>query len=441
MASDFRLIRADGTTIYLVNSTGVPVAGGSPASAATTPFGIRSEFELPVTEGEELGADPVDMVIPLIYMGASGSGAASAVQLLNEQFTARFNGPCILYAKPNGGTEGYFELYKGIGSPTMVVGTQRGPGEGATNVFIDLKVLRSAFAGASALNTLIGAATFTNTHTGNVVSLGTLTGDMRYAGEPLNIRVDKPAAQSPVVLYLATVYSRAADTTSSTISGETNQTVGSNFTASGSIDLSALRIRAGLKLRVLARLTTLTNPSVAQVKPTVAASGGGPLWSPPNWTTLGSNTAAQLVDLGGIDLAQLRYALSNTSNVTIQISLRSVTGTAVTATLGYVEALLYYDFCKVESGTALAASQRFQLLGAQNLSGGGWLPQVPETAMIVSTSDAPIRPVTLRQPLVKGYAGSFLYAAWLDANGAHTNTDTTTVTVQLAPLFRTLRGI
>lgn len=440
MSSDYRLIRADGTSVFLVNSSGVPLAGGSPATAATTPFGIRSEFEMPVTEGESLEAEPIEMVMPLIYVGSSSSGAAAAIHLLNEQFTARFNAPCVLYAKPNGGTEGYFEILKGHAQPAMVAGTQRGPGEGATNVFIDLKVRRSAFAGASALTTLISAATFTNTHTGNLISLGTLTGDMRYNGEPLNIRVDKPAAQSPTVLLLSTVYSRAADTTSSTASAVVSTTTGTNFTVSGNVDVSAMRVRAGLKLRVLARLTTLTAPSKAQVKVTVSAAGGGALWVSP-WVTLGSNTTAQLIDLGGIDLSQLRYALANTSNVTIQGTLRSTDGTSVTATLGYVEALLYYDFCKVESGTALGASQRFQLLGAQNLSGGGWLPQVPETAMIVSTSDAPIRPVTLRQPLVRAFEGASLYCAWLDANGAHTASDTTTITAQLAPLWRTLRGI
>jgi hypothetical protein len=242
-----------------------------------------------------------------------------------------------------------------------------------------------------------------------------------------------------VVLYLATVYSRTADTTSSTASAVTSTTTGTNFTISGSIDLSALRTRAGLKLRVMARLTTLTSPSKAQVKVTVAAASGGTLWVSP-WSTLGSNTTAQLVDLGGIDLAALRYPLSNTSNVTIQATLRSTDGTSVTATLGYVEALLYYDFCKVESGTALGASQRFQLLGAQNFNGNGWHPQIPETAMIVTTSDAPIRPVVLRQPLVRAFDGASLYAAWVDANGAHTNTDTTTITAQFAPLYRSLRG-
>jgi hypothetical protein len=381
MASDYRLIRADGTTIYLVNSTGTPVAGGSPYAPATTPFGIDSDWT-PISAPDDDAAS-IEETIPLIYLGSAGTDAATAVQRLHEQFTARFSAPCVLYAQPSGGTAGYFELSSGKAQPAAFGGTKRGPGEGAANILIDLAVRRSAYAAAAALTNAINGTSFTNTHTGNVVTLGTLMGDMRYVGLPMNIRVDKPAAQSPVVLYLATVYSRTADTTSSTASGVISTTTGTNFTISSSIDLSALRTRAGLKLRVMARLTTLTSPSKAQVKVTVSAASGGQLWVSP-WATLGSNTTAQIVDLGGIDLSVLRYALSNTSNVTIQATLRSTDGTSVTATLGYVEALLYYDFCKVESGTALGASQRFQLLGAQNLSGNGWHPQIPETALIVS---------------------------------------------------------
>jgi hypothetical protein len=170
------------------------------------------------------------------------------------------------------------------------------------------------------------------------------------------------------VLYLATVYSRTADTTSSTASAVTSTTTGTNYTVSGSIDLSALRTRAGLKLRVMARLTTLTSPSKAQVKVTVAAASGGTLWVSPG-RRLDRTPPRSWWIWAASAWTALRYALSNTSNVTIQATLRSTDGTSVTATLGYVEALLYYDFCKVESGTALGRKPALSAAGAQNLSG------------------------------------------------------------------------
>lgn len=415
--------------VHLVNSNYAPTAGGDPAAAATTCFSVRDGWTFRPGEIEE--------EIPIAILGTSQANAASHLRQLKRALkTATFSAPAAIVWTPEGGATLYGECYGG--SVEELPGEGIGPAAGGYDLEGAIRLTRAPIFGAGALETLINGATFTNTHTGNAITLGALSGDLDYLGQPLNIRFDKPAAQSPTVLYLSTIYSRTADTTSSTLNAITSTTTGSDFTISGSVDASTLRTRAGLKLRVLARLTTLTNPSVAQVKVTVRASGGGVLWTNHVWVTLGSNTTAQLVDFGGIGLDQLRYSLSNTSNITIQVSLRSATGTAVTATLGYVEALLYYDFAKVESGTALAASQRFQLLGAQNLSAGGWLPQRQETAMIVSTADAPIRPVVLRQPLVRAFSGASLYAAWVDANGAHTNTDTTTITATHAPLYETL---
>lgn len=414
--------------VHLTNSTGAPVAGGDPAAAATTCFAVR--------EGWMFTPGATEEEIPIAIVGTSQANAASRLRQLKRALkTASFSAPAAIVWTPEGGATLYGECYGG--DVEELPGEGIGPAAGGYDLEGMIRLTRAPVFGAAVLETLINGATFTNTHTGNVVTLGALSGDLDYLGQPLNIRFDKPVAQSPTVLYLASVYSRAADTTSSTASGVTSTTTGTNFTISGSIDLSAIRTRAGLKIRVLARLTTLTNPSKAQVKVTASASGGGTLWVSP-WVTLGSNATAQLIDLGGIGLDQLRYPLSNTSNVTLQCTLRSTDGTSVTATLGYVEALLYYDFCKVESGTALAASQRFQLLGAQNLSAGGWLPQEQATAMIVSTSDAPIRPVVLRQPLVRAFSGASFYAAWCDAGGAHTSTDTTTITVTHAPLYETL---
>jgi hypothetical protein len=87
---------------------------------------------------------------------------------------------------PDGGTAGYYELYRGKAQPLVWSGTKRGPGEGAANIAIDLTLRRAPFAVDASLTTAINGTTFTNTHTGNVVTLGTLTGDMRYAGLPMN---------------------------------------------------------------------------------------------------------------------------------------------------------------------------------------------------------------------------------------------------------------
>lgn len=435
MASDIRIIRSDGNTVFLNNSSGSPTVGGDPGTAATTAFGVRSEYMPAPGEGEE-----VEETIPLVYLGATTTGVQDAISLLNEQFSADYSAPAVLYALPNGALQPtYYELYDGLARALTFGGTNRSPAEGATQVWIDLTIKRSALGGAPSMQTLFSASSFTNKHTGNVVSLGAFPGDLqRGEGQPLNITIAKPAAMAAYTMFLATLHARTPATINEAKT-TTSTTTGTNYTASGNIDASIIRARHGLKLRVLARVKTLTAPTKAQLKVTVSAASGSVLWVSP-WQTLGSNTTAQLIDLGGTGLDQLRYPLSNTSNITVQGTLRSTDGTSVTVTLDYIECLFYYDFCRVESTAGLAAGQRYQLLGAQNLSGGAWLPMVPEGAKIVTTADAFIGEATIKQPLVKAYAGASLYAAWCDSGGAHTDTDTAAISVGVAPLYRGLRG-
>ena len=113
MPSDYRLISpATGTTLYLVNSSGSPLAGGSPFAPATTPLGIRpdwtpdaSEFEAayqggaPLANGSRLASftnGNLEETLPLIFLGATADAARRAAQLLRRQFATLFAGPCLL---------------------------------------------------------------------------------------------------------------------------------------------------------------------------------------------------------------------------------------------------------------------------------------------------------------------------------------------------------
>jgi hypothetical protein len=128
-------------------------------------------------------------------------------------------------------------------------------------------------------------------------------------------------------------------------------------------------------------------------------------------------------------------------NVKVLIELRSTSGASVTATLDYVEALICYDYCVVECSGGLAAAQRFELFAAQNLSGGGWLPMMVEAGGAFNASDEQLKPARILGTLPRAYTGASLYVAWYDSGRAHTDTDTATVTINHAPLWRTMRGI
>jgi len=456
MASDYRIIGA--STIYLVNSTGTPVAGGAATAANTTPWAIRSDWVpaapepdavygggAPLVSGaslRQLTYPNVTETITLAYLGASADGAADAVTLLANQFATLASAPAALYAKPNGATNAtYYAIYHALVQPRAWPSTERSPAEGAyKELLVDLTITRSYAGGAASLTTLINAATFGNTGTGtpdNVESLGTLTGDLQGEGQPLNISMETPSAGTASVVYLASVYSRTYQAIASSVT--TSSTTGANFTASTGIDVSALRTRAGVQLRVLARLTTLTAPSKAEVRVTVQSSAGATLWVGP-WRALSTDNTAQLIDLYGTTLDSVRYPLSNTTTVLVQCAIRSTDGTSVTATLGYVEALLAYDFCILEASGGLAASQRYQLMGAQNFA-GGWLPSVPPLAVVTDTSDVLVKPAVVKGAAPLARTGASLYVAWVGAGQAHTTTHTTVITATHAPLWRGgLRG-
>lgn len=455
MASDYRLISpSTSKTIYLVNSSGSALAGGSPFAAATTPFGIVTDWTAtaaapvaqytggpPLANGGALayiGNDNVEESITLTYLGSASDDARRAVQLVRQQVATLFAGPCLLYARPSGAAEPtYFELLAADVQETAWPDTKTSPAEGATSIFVTLSVVRRPYGGAQALDTLLSSSSFTNAAA--QTALTPIRGDLAYEGQPLNITIAKPTSQTAAQVYLATVYSTTQKTVTSTLTAQTS-TTGVTFTASSSIDLSALRTRAGLKLRCTARLTTLTNPSKAQVRAVVQTTAGNTLWTGP-WVTLSTNTTAQLADCLGTGLDALRVPLTNTSSVLVQIGLRSIDGTAITATLDYLEAILYYDWCVVEAASGLGASQRYQLLSAQNLSGGGWLPLSPPAALVTDGSDTPVKAAVVKGQLVRAFSGCSLYVAWKESDGGHTKTDTAAVSVSHAPLYRSLRGV
>lgn len=457
MASDYRII-SPATTLYLVNSSGTPTAGGAATAANTTPWAIRSDWVLAAPEPDTVygGGAPlvsgaslrqltypnVTETVTLAYLGTSADGAADAMTLLSNQFATLASAPAALYAKPNGATNAtYYAIYSAQVQPRAWPSTERSPGEGAyKELLVDLTITRSYAGGAASLATLINAVTFGNTGTGspnNVTTLGALTGDLQGEGQPLNIQMATPSAGTASYVYLASVYSRTYQAIASSVT--TSSTTGANFTASTAIDVSALRTRAGLRLRTMARLTTLTAPSKAEVRVTVQTTAGNTLWVGA-WVGLDTNTTAQIVDLRCTSLDAERYPISNTANVLLQCAIRSTDGTSVTATLGYIEALLYYDFCTLEASGGLGASQRYQLLGAQNFV-GGWLPSVPPLAVVTDTSDVLVKPAVYKGTPPLARTGASLYVAWASAGHAHTTTETAAITVTHAPLWRAgLRG-
>lgn len=446
-----------GTVLHLVNSTGRAVAGGDPMNAATTPFSVRAGWEPKAAEPKTLfagggpwgmGAMPVwtsygnveDDPIPLIYEGTAFTDVASAVQQINQMFAPLYGAPCVLSMTPRGSSNPvHFDLYLGYAQPASFEGTQRNPYEGATTIFVDVPIVRSPFGGSETLATLINGVSIGNTGTGtpdNLESLGAVPGDLAYEGQPLNVRFHKPTTSTAATVLLSTVYSRAYDATSSSVTTTTSGT----FTTSGAVTLTQLRLKRGLNVRVVGRVTTLTAPTKQEYKVELFAGGSGVAWAS-EWVGLpGSSTTAQLVDFGGAPLDMMRVPLTTSPTVTVRVSLRSTDGTSVAATLGYVEVLLYHDFAKVSTG-GLSSGQRLHLFGAQNLSGGGWLPNLEKRGIVSSSADIPQASATVYGGCIpRAFAGASLWVAWWDSDGGHTASDTATLYCWCASLWRGLKG-
>lgn len=451
MSSDYRLIRGT-TTLYLNNSTGTPVPGGNINAATTTPLKIIDDWVLTAPDPDatvtnsdgallQLDYAPVTETIRLIAVGASVNNLFAIERALRHMFRGRADQPCVFYAQPDGARNPAYFVISHAKIQLQPPENSKNPAEGALIAYLILTITRSAYGGAAALTTLASGVTVTNQGTGtnaNLVSLGTLLGDRAYEGQPLNVQLTKPSSQSAQQLFLASVANRTFEIITSTVT--TSSTVGTTFTAGSNISMAALRTTPALKLHILARLKTLTNPANMQIQARVLTPGSAAtLWVGP-WVSLGSNTTAQLVDLSETSLDMLRVPLSGTPNIMIQIAIRTIGG-SVTATLDYVEALLSYDCCLIDSsGAGLASGQRYELSGAQNLAGGPWLPLVPESALICDSSGNPLKTARIFGTLPRAYVGASLYVAWIDTNGAHTNTDTSIITIQHAPQYASLRG-
>jgi len=277
--------------------------------------------------------------------------------------------------------------------------------EGWGDVKGTISLTRSPFFGAEDLIRVLDEDAVTNGASGNVFSLGDVFGDLAAEGQLINLVLAKPASGTASGVIVATVASRSNLAIASALSGIANTTTGSAFAALSTFDVGAIRRLSGVALHILARVTSITAPTKAQLAVEVQTAGGVVLWRS-SWVRLGSDTTGQIVDMGAATLDMLRIPLpaSTAANIKLVGYLRSSDGTTVAATLDYFDALLAYDFCVVESA-GLASDESLVCYGAQNLSEGRWLPLPCEVATVLDGSNIQTKPARIRGTLVRAFTG------------------------------------
>lgn len=451
-------------TIYLNNTAGRgDTDGGDPTVGALTPFAIKpgwtpqaAALDAVFAGGASLSTSArlayssyaltVKESIPIGLMGTSHNNAQRLLALLRGQLRrASRRGPLVWRVRPEGALyDTYAEVYGGTVDDEAGSGGIDTAHTGGYQPEATITLTRSAFWGSKDLETAIAASTsVANRASGtpnSATAYGTLSlGELLDEGQPLNLTFAKPASQAAALLYLATIESRSGQTITSTKTGLTS-TTGSAFTAGSAIDVSALRTKPGLFLYGFARLTTITNPTKIKVQLTFQSPAGATLWAGP-WVPIGSNTTAQLVDLTGTGLEAARLPGSGATQAVPVVNIKSTDGTSVTATLDTLDMLLAYTVGSIDGGAGLSSGQSYQLYSAQNYAGGGWLPlPAPLASVVDSSTGANIRRCVARGEMPVALAGASLWLAWRESDGAHTATDTTTISAQSAPLYHTLRG-
>lgn len=445
--SDYRLI-LDGTTYYLNNLAGAPTEGGDVRSPSATPLTLINDDWRPsapeadlVTGGAGaalmgLGYAPMTETIPLLCRAGTSERLSQILALLNGH-ASLVSAPGVLWCRPANTALPILFAVDRVEARAVPLQNGRDPGEGATDVAVQLRVRRSWAGGLSAPQTLLATTSVSNS---SLTSLGAFAGDMQAEGQPLIVRLDKPSGQSPTTVYLASCHSRTTATIGATLSAVTS-TTGTAFTASGSISAAARRAASGVHLHVVARLTTLTSPTKAELRVRAESSSGAPIWQG-DWVALGSATGAQLVDLGDSSLDLLALAVAASPQIVLRAELRSTDGTAVTATLATLDAIWAYDWAVATLTTALASGQRLYCVAADAAPNGGpYLPLDTPQAFVADTSAIPLQIARLAGDAPRAITGASLYVAWLDSGGAITIADTANLTVQLAPLWRSARPL
>lgn len=472
MASDYRII-SGGTAYYLVNSNGIPTAGGAATAASTTPYAIVDDTIIKVAARQviyagdtplSVGFQPVTEEFRIFVMGSSHDNLVSLVQQLRRILnTALYGVPAIFQADPHGGTNPvYFEVYSADVQETNEQYMLIAEGDDNNSVICRVIWTRSYAGGRlTTPETLINAVSYQSRFSGSPdadSAFSTGGGDLIYDGQPINVYADNTTVGVTLSNWLiASGRPYAAVATTQTVT--TASTTGATATLSLNNQLTVatnVNTYHGLKVRLLAQTTTATTGSqfralVSTLAPNLYATyptaGEQIIYTSP-WFT--SANAAQMVDCGTIPTDFLKDTL--VQGVYVLLQVRSPAGTSVTVTLSNWIVLYYFDICRSTSALVVSNSPAGRLRldsFIRPTTGPSDRPNLPmgRPSLYVTADTDTIQ--LANSPIIgtapKYYSGASLLVipqiSYPPNNSvAYATTHTYTVTATHAPLFHSLRG-
>jgi hypothetical protein len=282
---------------------------------------------------------------------------------------------------------------------------------------------------------------FTNNGSGNTTSLGTLTGDLIYEGQPLNLKIDGPSASTTDVgkLWLAVGDSRVKTTHTTTVSTSTSNSGLSTAT----IDATPLLNFSGAKLALFVRFSSVTAGNKALFAVQLQLNSGGVVTPVTAWQPMPVTSGTGMVLAGVFPLTGQRVPVATAITLNVIFWLKSTDGTAVAYTVDYSEAVFAYTVAELTAQAATYGNSTGVLyaIGAQNLNGVSWQPLSPPRAYSALSGGVNANYAeTVRGRLPRAFTRALLYCAWVKDAGVHTTTDTLRITATHLPQYKTLRG-
>lgn len=450
-----------GTNYYLSGSTKTAYTGsGTPWTAEnTTPYRLSLNDESPIWVPTQVpavtvfgggppfrnGQSPIYRSFPnhtesigiQMYANSADNAAALLRQLRQILNTALFSVPCIL-AIQTGTNTAYYEIYSADVVETTGYLTQ---GSTSDNLIRATITWTRSFAGGrlSTGETLLNAVSFGNTGTGspdNKEAYSTGAGDLIYDGQPLNIAITKGSTINATKYYMASVKSSTYTADGSSYSTTLDGDVKASITFSGADFASNVALKPRVMLRVASATSNLRIRFNVAYSTSVVNTFADSAWVYPN----DSGSGTTLMDMGTFEPGFLRRTHGGTGSLVIRVIYSSTDGGSASATLSYVELLSYYTFCAITTNTSVTSTQGQYLDNFMERSGRAALPlDYPISYGAVASTGAILGNNTIRGTPPKYYSGASLYLGWM-VGGAHTTSETFTVSATHAPLYHTLRG-
>lgn len=466
MASDIRFIISGTNYRFAYGATTAPTAytgSGTPWTVqSTTPFKLRMEgiwapkaaepdrsYAPAPAGGGALAVNAVsyaliEETIPIAIQGTTPAARATALRALRRALAIGLNRRAVILAfevndVSSGMSPVYFEvLHADVQTDARTLTgefQQTATADGRRSLWATITLTRRPLGGilqgTDTPETVANAAALSNVQGGNTVLITPSRGDLINDGQPLNLTITPAAGVTALRYYLATIAGNEVDTT-----GWGSTALSSSFaslgvaTFSGS-NLATLLTQYPVTARLFVRLSAIS--SSAGLRCLLSLAGGSTYHTVDLSGNVGTVNGT-LFDCGDIPIP-IAPGPGIAGNPDLRVDVRAA-GSG-NATVGYVEIILYYDYCVIP-GASTSSTVSLELASYPVNDGRVMLPFEQPQAFTTTGGTQVRQPLQIlgSAPRARNGASLWLYGTRDDTwPGTHNTSDSYTVNAYSAPLY------